>query len=111
MYSFLKVGNALERIMQCRVPSAIASLQLSRQAERIVPAAPAILNVSTESEHKKVSEMISGEIDRLDSLLRDLKRRGTDPGEVVGGRRGVEQLRSNLVLQRGDRIWATCPAT
>ena len=34
MYSFLEVGKALERIIEFRVPSAIASLQLSRQAER-----------------------------------------------------------------------------
>jgi adenylate cyclase len=37
MYSFLEVGKALERIIEFRVPSAIASLQLSRQAERSSP--------------------------------------------------------------------------
>ena len=96
MYSFLEVGNALERIIQFRVPSAIASLQLSRQAERIVAAAPALLTVTEAPEQERVSGMISAEVDRLDSLLSDLERRGTDPTYVEDGRRGVQQLRANL---------------
>jgi adenylate cyclase len=96
MYSFLEVGNALERIIQFRVPSAIASLQLSRQAERIVAAAPALLVVTTAPEHDRVSGLISAEVDRLDSLLSDLERGGTDPTYVEDGRRGVQQLRANL---------------
>ena len=66
MYSFLEVGKALERIIEFRVPSAIASLQLSRQAERIVAAAPALLTVTTAPEHERVSGMISAEVDRLE---------------------------------------------
>jgi class 3 adenylate cyclase len=96
MYSFLQVGKALERIIEFRVPSAIASLQLSRQAERIVAAAPALLNVTTTPEHKRVSGMIFAEVDRLDSLLSDLERRATDPTYVEDGRRGVQELRANL---------------
>ena len=96
MYSFLEVGNALERIIQFRVPSAIASLQLSRQAERIVAAAPALLTVTTAPEHERMSGMISAEVARLDGLLSDLERRGTDPTYVEDGRRGVQQLRANL---------------
>jgi len=96
MYSFLQVGNALERIIQFRVPSAIASLQLSRQAERIVAAAPALLTVTTASEHDRVSGMISAEVDRLDSLLSDLEGRGTDPTEVEDAQHGVQRLRDNL---------------
>ena len=91
MYSFLEVGNALERIIQFRVPSAIASLQLSRQAERIVAAAPALLTVTTPTEHDRVSGTISAEVDRLDGLLSDLERRGTDPTYVEDGRRRGEQ--------------------
>ncbi|HXV23458.1 MAG TPA: adenylate/guanylate cyclase domain-containing protein [Alphaproteobacteria bacterium] len=96
MYSFLEVGKALERIIEFRVPSAIASVQLSRQAERIVAAAPALLTVTTAPEHERVSGMIFTEVDRLDSLLNDLERRGTDPTYVEDGRRGVHELRANL---------------
>ena len=67
MYSFLEVGNALERIIQSRVPSAIASLQLSRQAERIVAAAPALLTVNTAAEHDSGAGRSSAETDRLDA--------------------------------------------
>jgi adenylate cyclase len=96
MYSFLEVGKALERIIEFRVPSAIASLQLSRQAERIVAVAPALLTVTTAPEHERVSGMISAEVDRLDSLLSDLERRDTDPTYVEDGRRAVQELRANL---------------
>ena len=96
MYSFLEVGKALERIIEFRVPSAIASLQLSRQAERIVAAAPALLTVTTAPEHERVSGMISAEVGRLNSLLSDLERRDTDPTYVEDGRRGAQELRANL---------------
>jgi class 3 adenylate cyclase len=96
MYSFLEVGKALERIIEFRVPSAIASLQLSRQAERIVAAAPALLTVTTVPEHERMSSMIFAEVDRLDSLLSDLEGRGTDLTYVEDGRRSVQELRSNL---------------
>ena len=43
MYSFDEVGKVLGRITQQRMPAALASLELSRQAERIVTAAPAFL--------------------------------------------------------------------
>ena len=45
MYSFLEINQVLSRITRLRVPSALASLELSRQAERIVAAAPALLTV------------------------------------------------------------------
>jgi len=96
MYSFLEVGKALERIIEFRVPSAIASLQLSRQAERIVAAAPALLTVTTAPEQKRVSGMISAEVDQLDFLLSNLGRLGTDPTYVEDSRRGAQELRANL---------------
>ena len=96
VYSFLVVGNALERVIQLRVPSAIASLRLSRQAERIVAAAPALFTVTTTPELERAFGIISAEVDRLESLLRDLEQRGTEPANVEDGRRGVQQLRANL---------------
>src|SRR6516165_3614371 len=96
MYAFLEVGKALERIIEFRVPSAIASLQLSRQAERIVAVAPALLTLTTAPERERVSGLISAEVDRLDSLLSNLERRNTDPTYVKDGRRAVQELRANL---------------
>ncbi|NIP67934.1 MAG: guanylyl cyclase, partial [Planctomycetales bacterium] len=73
MYSFLSVGSVLERITQQRVPSALAALELSRQAERIVAAAPALLAVQTEDQHKRQSHTIAVEVGKLDILLSELK--------------------------------------
>ncbi|TIU09945.1 MAG: hypothetical protein E5W40_13845, partial [Mesorhizobium sp.] len=35
LYAFLQVGEVVDSITRDRVPSALASLQLSRQAERV----------------------------------------------------------------------------
>src|SRR5262249_23468983 len=86
----------LERVVEFRVPSAIASLQLSRQAERIVAAAPALFTVATAPERKRAFDNISADVDRLESLLRDLQQRGTELAHVEDGRRGIQQLRPNL---------------
>lgn len=75
MYSFLEMGKARERITQDRVPSALISQQLSRQAERLAAAAPALLTVGSEEEHEHVSSEISAERNRLDELLNKLRRR------------------------------------
>jgi len=43
VYAFLEVGLAVEHITESRVPAALSSLELSRQAERVTATAPAIL--------------------------------------------------------------------
>jgi class 3 adenylate cyclase len=73
MVSFLAIGDVLDRITQQRVPSALASLELSRQAERIVAAAPALLAAQTPDQHAQQSQAISVEVERLDALLSDLR--------------------------------------
>src|SRR5215813_8633938 len=47
IYAFLRVGEVLETITQRKAPPALASLELSSQAERVVAAAPALLRVTT----------------------------------------------------------------
>ena len=39
LYAFLQVGEVVERITKFRAPFALASLELSRQAERVAAAA------------------------------------------------------------------------
>ena len=74
MYSFLEVGRTLDRITQHRVPSALASLEISRQAERIVAVAPALLAVTTPDQQAQVSSTIVAEVEHLNELLNDLKK-------------------------------------
>ena len=78
IYSFLEVGGVLNRITGERVPSALASQELSRQAERIVAIAPALLAVGDSEQHQQISTEIAAEVARLDELLADVERSSRD---------------------------------
>ena len=54
LYAFLQVRDVVDRITQDRVPSALASLQLSRQAERVAAAAPSVLAATSKAQHSEV---------------------------------------------------------
>lgn len=43
LYAFLELSQVLERVTERRAPSALASLELSRHAERVAATAPAFL--------------------------------------------------------------------
>ncbi len=96
MYSFSEVGTVLGRITEERVPSALASLEISRQAERIVAAAPALLTVATPGQHDEQSKVIAAEVDRLGALLSDLRGRSVDPAGLEAIEGEVARLRTNL---------------
>lgn len=76
MHSLERVGEALGRITEERVPSALASLELSRQAERIVAAAPALLAVGDPGRQREVSAAVTGEAQLLNRLLEELRNSG-----------------------------------
>ena len=96
MYSFAEVGKVLGRITQERMPSALASLELSRQAERIVTAAPAFLAATTRTQHQEVSRGIAEEVERLDELLEQLKGSVIDPGALAAVEPAIDGLERNL---------------
>lgn len=73
VYSFLLVGNVLDRITQKRVPSAIGSLEISRLTERIVAATPALLAVTSDAERQKLSSSISAKVQQLEKLVSELQ--------------------------------------
>src|SRR5687767_13005873 len=77
VYAFLQVGAVIDRITERRVPAALASLQLSRQAERVAATAPAVLATSSKAQHDEISAAIAAEMTHLDDLLAGLK--GTAP--------------------------------
>ena len=78
IYSFLEVGGVLNRITGERVPTALASQELSRQAERIVAIAPALLAVGTAEQHREVTAEIAAEVTRLDDLLTEVEGSSRD---------------------------------
>ncbi len=96
MYSFFAVGKVLDRIAQQRVPSALASLELSRQAERIVAAAPALLAAQTPDQHDQRSRIISVEVERLGALLSELRGSTVGDAALEGLEAAITRLRANL---------------
>lgn len=96
MYAFLQVGEALDQITQKRVPAALASQQLSRQAERVVAMAPAYLSVTTLEEHEQLSSKIAIEVERLNDLLSEVKRSSISAEYLNLIEPAVERLVGNL---------------
>jgi adenylate cyclase len=97
-FSLSQVGDSLSRITDQQVPQALASLELSRQAERVVRAAPALLLVTSEEERVKTSAEIAEEAKRLNKLLGDLSTYGGQDEARSGAsvRLLVEHLNANL---------------
>jgi signal transduction histidine kinase len=96
IFSFHDIGRALDRITARRVPAALASVEVSRQAERIVSAAPALLSAATQADHTESSRKIGVEMQQLASLLGGLEHRGADAVALASMRSAVDRLRLNL---------------
>jgi phosphoglycerate-specific signal transduction histidine kinase len=96
IFSFRDIGHALDRITAKRVPAALASVEVSRQAERIVSAAPALLSAATPAEHSEISQRIGAEMQELAALLDGLEHRGADSDALGPMRSVVGRLRINL---------------
>ncbi len=102
MYSFDEVGKVLGRITQQRMPAALASLELSRQAERIVTAAPAFLAATTRTQHQEVSQTIAAEVERLDALMAELKGGAAIARDALAAvAPSIEGLQRNLTALDG----------
>ncbi len=73
IYAFSRAGDVLQQITQQRLPPVLASLELSRQAERIVAAAPALLAASSQAEREHTYQGIAREIEYLGQHLDTLQ--------------------------------------
>jgi adenylate cyclase len=98
IYSFVEVGKVLERIIQRRVPSTLASLELSRQAERIAVVAPTLLTVTTSTEYEDVSARIASDMEHLGTLLNDLKGASIEGAVIEPIDTAVKRLRTNFEI-------------
>jgi len=96
IFSFRDIGHALDRITARRVPAALASVEVSRQAERIVSAAPALLSAATPADHTESSQRIGAEMKELAALLEGLEHRGADGVALGSMRSAASLLRINL---------------
>ena len=100
IFSFRDIGEALDRITARRVPAALALQEVSRQAERIVSAAPALLAAATPADHTESSGKIAAEMQELALLLESLENRGAVMAlDLI--RSTVSRLRMNLQALEG----------
>jgi adenylate cyclase len=117
LYSFFAVGKVLDTISTRHTPEAILSLELSRQAERVVSAASALLNVESSLQREQVRSKTAVEGERLQELIARLKRIGGDDSLVATIDWTAKQLIGNLqninthvgdrlqMIQRRDVLW------
>ncbi|WP_046868390.1 adenylate/guanylate cyclase domain-containing protein [Microvirga massiliensis] len=95
MWAVLELGQVLERTTEEHAPAALALLELSRQAERIAAAAPALLAAPNEAGRAKVAADIRTQLARLEEIL--AKLRDTSSEAIFGPiEASVARLGSNL---------------
>ena len=102
LYSFREIDGSLGLITQRRIPVVVQSQELSRHAERITAAAPALLTVASQTEKDQWAHGISIEVDTLNELLAQLRQGGVESAALHSLESGVEKLRGNL--QALDRL-------
>jgi len=95
-YAFHEVANVLEQITERRVPSSVAALELSRQADRIVAAAPALLTAESMTQHREVSAAAAKEVDSLENLLAQLRGGTVDSDALAEIEPMIAGFRHNL---------------
>ena len=76
IYAFRQVGERLD-VVNTRVPPTITSLELSRSAERIIAAAPALLAATDRKRRDAVKSQLEAEVGILKSKLLALQQDGT----------------------------------
>ncbi len=110
MYSFLEVGKALRHITQDRVPAATTALELSRQAERIVGAAPSLLTASDADESARIARDINRQTSELRAFVARMKGTHIDADRVDQLSvmvRGIEENLSLLQTVVNDKLQAS----
>jgi PAS domain S-box-containing protein len=95
IYAFREVGNRIE-LIDARVPQMVASMEVSRAAERIIAIAPALIGAITPGQRDEISARLRPEVDRLLTALNNLKQGGTTSESLEAVGRLVDSLRTNL---------------
>lgn len=101
VYSFLRVGNVLDDITVQRVPVALLAQELSREAERLVAAGPAMLSSTSFEEQDKLSEQVYETADRFDKHLAELQKADIELESVREIRHLAQLLKLNVISLDG----------
>lgn len=92
-----RVHVALQRITEESVPQALALVEIARQADRILRAAPALLVATSDTARAAVAEVVNAEIDIMKSRLADVAAESAlATASVAGVRTQVARLDQNL---------------
>jgi class 3 adenylate cyclase/HAMP domain-containing protein len=75
MWAFLELGRVVQRTTEVDTPAALASLELSRQTERIAAGAPALLAAPNEASRTRVVSDIGAQLANLEAILAKLRDR------------------------------------
>ena len=95
IYAFRQVGDRLD-LIDARVPQAVSSMEISRAADRLIAATPALLAAATKKERDEISSRMRPEVDRLIIGLNDIGRGGNAGETAVAIQLLVASLRANL---------------
>ena len=95
-YAFATFGQVLQRITQDRVPAVVNAMEVSRQAERIVAAAPSLLVAETPAERSETSRVIFAQVQDLNRLVAAL-------GAQIGASEVPEEL-AEVVQNLGQNL-------
>jgi signal transduction histidine kinase len=98
IYAFQHVGKRID-LVDARIPPTLTSLELSRSAERIIAAAPALLAATERARRDEVAAELNAEADRLNAKLLDLK---SDRTEVAVMLLQIEPLVSSLTANLAE---------
>ena len=95
IYAFRQVGERLD-IVETRVAPTLDSLELSRFAERIIAAAPALLAATDRNRRDQIKAGLEAEAGRLNATLRELKSDAAESAPLLKIEPIASSLTSNL---------------
>jgi signal transduction histidine kinase len=95
IYAFREVGGRLE-IVDARIAPTLSALELSRSAERIIAAAPALLAATDRNRRDEIKAALVAEAEQLNATLADLKRHDSDLAPLLSIEPIVAGLTANI---------------
>ena len=95
IYAFREVGKRLD-FVDMRVPPTLSSLELSRSAERIIAAAPALLTATDRNRRDQIKAELEAEVGHLNRKLLELENDAPDSLPLLKIKPVVSSLTTTL---------------
>jgi signal transduction histidine kinase/CheY-like chemotaxis protein len=109
-YALHEVGQTLDRITLETVPAALDAHELSRKAQKIVAAGPALANAADGTEVETASSPASGQLVDASTILSHLRAAKLDPGALDEIGEVLNKFSEHLELMRLARLDAIAAA-